>query len=603
MASTFFGLSIASSGLRAYQASANTVSNNISNVDTKGYSKQVTNMRANHALRSYTEYGTLSTGVSADSVTQVRSEYYDNKYWQYSGYKGEYTEKVKFMGQVESYFQDDDSLKGFSSIYAEFFNDIDSLRGNPASTSVRNQMISSAKKFCSYFHTVSSGLRKIQEDVNEQIKSTVDEVNSIAQKIALLNDQINDVEINGGYANDMRDQRALLVDELSTMVAVDVKETKVVNSKYPDMYTGATSYTVKINGLELVSDGQYRQLECEARKYKDNQNDAEGLYDIKWADNHSDFPTTSALATGTLKAMMQLRDGNNHANFSGTVTEASGRQLVVSKTNVKSELAMNLPPQGVITVGNREYTYSSFSMQQTVSGETTFSFTITSDTSGLSSMIGRDASVGESIDYKGICYYQSQMNEFLRAFTKAFNDIQHKGVDLNKNPMGSFFVAESVQGTELGFADAGSDRILSTSDSYYRLTASNLKVADACKDPSIFATAYLDDFNNGQDNQSLVEELQKLQKDVVMYRGSGGDQFLSTLISDVTVDSEESELLSNNYTTIVSTVEKQRTSISGVDEDEEALDLVKFQNAYNLCSKVVQIMSEMYDRLITSTGV
>ena len=264
---------------------------------------------------------------------------------------------------------------------------------------------------------------------------------------------------------------------------------------------------------------------------------------------------------------------------------------------------MNLPPQGVITVGNREYTYSSFSMQQTVSGETTFSFTITSDTSGLSSMIGRDASVGESIDYKGICYYQSQMNEFLRAFTKAFNDIQHKGVDLNKNPMGSFFVAESVQGTELGFADAGNDRILSTSDSYYRLTASNLKVADACKDPSIFATAYLDDFNNGQDNQSLVEEMQKLQKDVVMYRGSGGDQFLSTLISDVTVDSEESELLSNNYTTIVSTVEKQRTSISGVDEDEEALDLVKFQNAYNLCSKVVQIMSEMYDRLITSTGV
>ena len=88
-----------------------------------------------------------------------------------------------------------------------------------------------------------------------------------------------------------------------------------------------------------------------------------------------------------------------------------------------------------------------------------------------------------------------------------------------------------------------------------------------------------------------------------MYRGSGGDQFLATMISDVTVDTDESVLLSENYTTIVNIVEKQRTSISGVDEDEEALDLVKFQNAYNLCSKVVQIMSEMYDRLITSTGV
>ncbi len=603
MSSTFFGLSIASSGLRAYQASANTVANNISNVDTNGYTKQVTNRVANSALRGYSDYGTLSTGVSADSVTQLRSEYYDSKYWQYSGYQGEYEEKVKFMSQIESYFQDDDTIEGFSTIYAEFFNDIDSLRDNPASTSVRNQMISSAQKLCSYFNTVANGLEKIQEDVNEQIKMTVDEINSIAQKIALLNDQINDVEINGGYANDMRDQRAMLVDELSAMVAVETKETKVVNTNYPDMDTGATSYTVKINGLELVSDNTYRQLTCVARKYKDNQNDAEGLYDIKWADNLSDFPATAALSTGTLKGMMQLRDGNNHANFTGTVKEAAGRQLVVTNTNVTSELGMNLPVQGVLNIGNREYTYSSFTMETLPSGETQFSFTISSEISGLSSMAGRSASVGESIDYKGICYYQSQMNEFLRAFTKAFNDIQHKGVDLNKNAMGSFFVADSVLGTELSFSDAGQTKVSSTSDSYYRLTAANLKLASASRDPSVFATAYLEDFNNGVDNQALVEEMQKLQADVVMYRGSGGDQFLATLISDVTVDSEESELLSNNYSTITATVEKQRTSISGVDEDEEALDLMKFQNAYNLCSKVVQIMSEMYDRLITQTGV
>ena len=603
MSSTFFGLSIATSGLRAYQASANTVANNISNVDTKGYTKQVTNMKANNSLRSYTEYGTLSTGVSAESVTQLRSEYYDNKYWQYSGFRGEYDEKVKYMDQLQTYFQDDSTIEGFSSIYADFFNDIDSLRGSAADTSVRNQVISGAKKLCSYFNTVANGLKSIQEDLNEQINTTVDTVNSIAQKIALLNDQINDVEINGSYANDMRDQRALLVDQLATMVTVDVQETKVVNSNYPDVYTGATNYTVKINGLELIDGNQYRQLECVAREYKDNQNDAEGLYDIRWADNHTEFPTTSNLATGSLKALMELRDGNNHANFSGTVKSASGRQVVIANCNVKSELAMNLPSQGVLTLGNREYTYSSFTMQKTPSGETTFSFTITSETTGLSSTVGREASVGTSIDFKGIPYYQSQMNEFLRAFTKAFNDIQHTGVDLYKNPMQSFFVADSVQGTELGFADADSDVVRSNGDSYYRLTASNLKVANACDDPSIFATADLENFENGQDYQEMIEEMMKLQKDVVMYRGSGGDQFLATMISDVTVDTEESVLLSDNYTTIVNIVEKQRTSISGVDEDEEALDLVKFQNAYNLCSKVVQIMSEMYDRLITSTGV
>lgn len=603
MASTFFGLSIATSGLRAYQASANTVANNISNVDTTGYSKQVTNMKANNALRSYTEYGTLSAGVSAESVTQLRSEYYDNKFWQYSGYRGEYDEKVKYMDQLQNFFQDDSTIDGFSTIYANFFNDIDSLRGNAADTSYRNQVISGAKKLCSYFNAVANGLKSVQEDLNEQIKTTVDTVNSIAQKIALLNDQINDVEINGSYANDMRDQRALLVDQLSTMVAVEVKETKVVNSNYPDMYTGATNYTLKINGLELIDGNQYRQLECVARGYKDNQNDAEGLYDIRWADNHTEFPTTGSLANGSLKALMQLRDGNNHANFSGTVKSAAGRQVVISNCNIKSEMAMNLPSEGVLTLGNREYSYSSFMMQETPSGETTFTFTISSETTGLSSTVGREASVGTSIDFKGIPYYQSQMNEFLRAFAKKFNDIQHTGVDLYKNPMQSFFVAESVQGTELGFADADSDVVRSGGDSYYRLTAANLKVAEACNDPSIFATADLENFENGQDYQEMIEQMMKLQKDIVMYRGSGGDQFLATMISDVTVDTEESVLLSSNYTTITNMVEKQRTSISGVDEDEEALDLVKFQNAYNLCSKVVQIMSEMYDRLITNTGV
>ena len=603
MASTFFGLSIATSGLRAYQASANTVANNISNVDTTGYTKQVTNMKANNALRSYTEYGTLSAGVSAESVTQLRSEYYDHKYWQYSGYQGEYDEKVKYMDQLQTHFQDDSTVEGFATIYASFFNAIDSLRGNAADTSYRNEVISGAKKLCSYFNAVADGMKQIQEDINEQIKTTVDTVNSMAQKIALLNDQINDVELSGAYANDMRDQRALLVDQLSTLVAVEVKETKVVNSNYGDMYTGATHYSLKINGLELVDGSEYRQLECVAREYKDNQNDAEGLYDIRWADNHSDFPATGALATGSLKALMQVRDGNDHGNFNGTVQSVTGRQVVIADCNIKSEFAMNLPSEGVLTLGNREYTYSSFTMQKLPSGETTFSFTITSETSGLSSMTGREASVGTSIDFKGIPYYQSQMNEFLRAFTKAFNDIQHTGVDLYKNPMQSFFVADNVQGTELGFAEADGSVIRSGGDNYYRLTASNLKVADACNDPAIFATADLENFENGQDYQALIEEMQKLQKDVVMYRGSGGDQFLATMISDVTVDTEESTLLCENYTTIVNTVDKQRTSISGVDEDEEALDLVKFQNAYNLCSKVVQIMSEMYDRLITSTGV
>ena len=75
------------------------------------------------------------------------------------------------------------------------------------------------------------------------------------------------------------------------------------------------------------------------------------------------------------------------------------------------------------------------------------------------------------------------------------------------------------------------------------------------------------------------------------------------MIADISIDAQESEIFYQNYANIGNTIENQRMSISGVDEDEETLDLVKFQNAYNLSSKMVSVMAEVYDRLILETGV
>ena len=77
MPSTFFGLTVASSGLNAYQVALNTTANNISNVQTKGYTRQVANREASDALRVYQKYGTIGTGVTTTSIKQVRNQYYD----------------------------------------------------------------------------------------------------------------------------------------------------------------------------------------------------------------------------------------------------------------------------------------------------------------------------------------------------------------------------------------------------------------------------------------------------------------------------------------------------------------------------------------------
>jgi flagellar hook-associated protein 1 FlgK len=95
----------------------------------------------------------------------------------------------------------------------------------------------------------------------------------------------------------------------------------------------------------------------------------------------------------------------------------------------------------------------------------------------------------------------------------------------------------------------------------------------------------------------------KLESNVTMYKGNPADKFLQCIYSDITVDTQECETFYDNYSNVIDAIQAQRESISGVDEDEEALDLVKFQNAYNLAAKVIQVMTEIYDQLILNTGV
>ena len=74
-------------------------------------------------------------------------------------------------------------------------------------------------------------------------------------------------------------------------------------------------------------------------------------------------------------------------------------------------------------------------------------------------------------------------------------------------------------------------------------------------------------------------------------------------IEKLTENTERAKTFRDNSETLAGVIDNQRTSISGVDQDEEAVNLVKFQNAYNLASKVIQVLTEVYDRLILETGV
>ncbi len=640
MPSQFFGLTIAGSGINAYQTSINTTANNIANVQTDGYSRQVTNMEANNPMRVYARYGSAGTGVVTTSIKQVRNEYYDTKYWENQNSLGFYDNKLYYMTQIEDYFTDDDMTTGFVSLLNEYQSNLDNVKDADGSETSRQAFISSAQSLGTFFHNVNQQLSSLQSSINDQIKTTVESINSIAEKMALLTKQINVIEIQGGYANELRDQRNLLADQLNEIIPVEIQEAPIKNTNDEEIYLGGTSYRVKFMGINLVDSYDYRTIECVAREYPKNQSDTNGLYDLRWKDTGVTINAAGEGMSGSLRALFDMRDGNNNTNFTGYLTEAvkgtdGHAEAVFAAGDFNHEMTsvynMNMPQHGYITINNVDYEYDGFSYdteivekpqadgsvvyEEVVTGYRFHMVDATKET--LDKGIGKYSHIGETIDNMGVPYYMNQMNSFLRSFTQKFNTIQESGVDMDGNQMGAFFVANSkVDGVEYDFnaystalkdyLDNGtvshSYTIGGGDSTYYNLTAENFDIAyDSAHNPRRFATAT--SIIDGVEKGDLVDRMKRLYGDVEIYRGCKAKDFLQCMYDDVAVDKEETKTFLDNYTSIRGSIQTQRDSVSGVDQDEEALSLIKFQNAYNLNSKVIQVLTEIYDRLILETGV
>ena len=616
MASTFFGLDIAYTGVQAANAKLNTTANNIANVDTKGYTRQEATQVASDALRISQSYGMAGTGVTVTDINQVRNEFYDVKYWQAQTNLGQYDMKMYYMYQIEDYFTDKDTVEGFEPIFSAMFDSLEEVYKQAGTPSTKTQFIGAAGDLCEYFNAQATNLEKLQLGVNEEIKNKVDEINSIAEQIATLNKQINTIEVNHLRANELRDKRNLLIDQLSKIVDVEVRETPIYTTPGGSEKSGIYTYEVSIAGGQILVQGyEYNTLECVARSAEEkvNQSDADGLFEIKWS-NTMDFNLYGANLGGELKGLIELRDGNNEEYFHGTTKgvkdNGDGTYTVTIEVPNKDYLTdMNkctLPDSGQLTLVNTKYKYSGFEFDGT--NPPTYTFTIKPDAGQAAPTIfdGKEASVGTKIDYQGIPYYQEQMNEWVRIFAKAMNDIEKTAVDEEGNPAEVLFTAkDKVNGTEIKFDDSLADNKYKSSDSdYYRLTAGNLSINnEMVKDASKFGTTV--DIKKGGDAQDVTELLLTVQddKNKVNFRGCSAKEFLQCITSDIALSANNAKTFTENYTNINKSVSQTRLSISGVDNDEEALHLVKFQEAYNLSAKVMQIMTEIYDRLILQTGV
>ena len=609
MPSQFFGLQIAGSGLRASNAALNTTANNISNAQTKGYSRQVVSQEANNALRTFTTYGCAGAGVDTIAIERVRDQFYNVKYWDNNCKYGEYQSKAYYCKTIEDYFNDNGST-GFKSVFDKMSQALQSVVSNASSDHSKQTFISSAKALTDYFNTMYGNLQELQKDVNLEIQQNVDQINSIAEKIATLSKQINVIELSGAKANELRDQREKLVDDLSEIVDVDITEYDITDPNKPDRKTGGTRYIVQIaGGQPLVDANDYNTLSYTARSSaeKVNQTDVDGLYEIHWS-NGNEFNLTNAAMKGKLKGLVELRDGNNGTNFEGKVKSVTdgGTKVTIEVTanDLKDMKTCTLSDTGGhINIANTIYDYTSW----VYNNDGTYTFTLkASPDTGLptAQAFGKEAKTSESIKYQGIPYYMAQMNTWIRGFSEKVNNIFTGGVNAYDGKGCILFTGNKATGGQYTESDLDAAK----DNGLYELTAGNFTInEELLNDAGLLGTrSWISngEFQGVEECGQIKEMIELLtSKEKYQFRNGSASQMLEMILSDVALNASNANTFEKTYEGLENTIENQRSSISGVDKDEEAVSLVKYQNSFTLASKMIQTLTEIYDRLILETGV
>ncbi len=618
MPSTFFGLNIAASGLRAANAALNTTANNIANANTEEYSRQKVNQRATDALRVFTTYGCAGAGVDTISIERVRDEFYDVKYRTNETLLGRVSQRYYFNQLTQEYFKDD-GVTGFSSLFTKMQSALQDVMKASGTTESKATFVSSLSQITDYFNHMSESLQQLQNDINQEIKMDCDTINSYAQQICSLNEQINVIEMQGSRANELRDQRDELLDKLSKIVDIEVKETKVIDASNPERETGATRLIVNIAGQQqLLDDYSYRKLVCVAREANEtvNQSDITGLYDIKWApSNFKDGDDTSKLDVfslqnkligGELQGLIDMRDGNNSFYFNGEVIDSIKDKntglttctIKVTDSNLMDMSKCTLPQAGKIEVASKIYSYEDWQYD----GGDTYTFILTAEsTKSTTPPKERTATVGADFSYQGIPYYMQQMNEWVRRFSEKVNDIMVKG-----------FTSDSLEGSYILSGTNNMDSnsqfsypqltSLSNNKGYYELTAGNFIVTRELRSNSDLLATKMD-VTEGESEYRNIQALGEFFSKEDIFRGATSGEFLDKVLGDVALNTSNSETLEKTYTALEKTIGNQRLSVMGVDEDEEASALVQFEHSYTLNSKMINTLTQVYDRLITQTGV
>lgn len=550
MSSTFSGLNIAKSGLFVSQRALNVVSHNIANANTPGFSRQRLDMKQTRPEALAASNGMLGTGVDSESVIQIRNAFFDFKIRSETTIQGEWDFKKEVLGTIETVFNEP-SDSGIRAIMDSFYEAVHELNKNPENLTTRALVRQRAISMSANISSMYDNMVKLQGEVDFQLKTVVSQVNGYATQIKDLNRIIYLSELDGSTANDIRDQRNLVLDELSKLVNIDYYEDTEAR------------FHVLISGKPLVSHYNVDELVLAERTTKKHPDDAFRLSDVVWKSG-----ATFKAQGGEIRGILDMRD-----NISG---ENKGIPYYVDRLNEFADRLFSeinrLHMTGYDLDGKPGVMFFTKNNMSSAAYEAELM------TSGLDGKPPIDVT-------------QDVLDGTSTSFTKKQN---------------SDIVAENIKKILKNNPDYADKSVKFLTDGRYYLVdriPANLMTISSDIDLDLDKIAASATLQGIPGDGANALEIANMRHNVNMFTWGSPDDFVKSLISNLGVDSAEAIRMSSNQVSLIQEIENKRQSIMGVSLDEEMSDMIRYQHAYNANARMMTALDELLDVVVNRLGL
>lgn len=595
MAGLFNTLNISKRGINVMQAGLNVTSHNISNASRSDYTRQRIRVQASSPLTTIGSAGQIGTGAQVEMVERVRNTFLDYQIRNENSALADVNVRQNVLAEIEKLVNESGDV-GLSKMFDKFFDSWQELSKNPSDINARTIVLQEAANMTDEFNRIYNELQESKNDINDTIKNSVVEVNSILNEINELNQKIQETSLMGNQPNDFLDRRDMLLDELSGKlgISIDTKKNNGINVTSKDINLGNlvsnknTENDLRLTFVESIETGGGDfPKDVTITYYKNNDstnpnNKVELVIKDMTSENFKSLEKNRVIlsnqegiavdSTGNAITSQEI-DNSNFSSLSLSSGELGGLQKshveIDSFTNQINQLAKAL----VFSV-NAIHSGQSSATSGGTFGHDTLPFFVNSSVAQYDAdgnlKNSLDVANGEAeINAGNISINKELLEEPLKLKVRENDHMFQDGTKNNLDGQGNgerALAIASLRETLFNISDIGKT-INSRADFF-----------DQTKGGSEFS-------NNGLSigDSSKGIKIESQYKNVVTTLG---------------IKSQEASREADNFEDLVYNLEISRMSVSGVSLDEEMSNLITFQHAYNASAKVISTVDKLLDVII-----